>query len=224
MCCVQRERCIPVAEKKRQPLPREEAEETRQTILRVAHELFMTYGYRSVTTRQLAEACGLTQPALYHYFADKEELYLAVVTEEIGKITVAIERILRRSEQAAERLKLVANFLLSRLHSDLSLMLHDVRYEVSPEAREKLDEQFRNGFIIPIVTIFEEGMKRGELRALEQGGLAPFPATFLFMNMLSGFAAQRRENLSARDRQMYQATSADTCVRVLLYGLGTSSP
>jgi len=165
-----------MAEKKRQPLPREETEETRQTILRVAHELFMTYGYRSVTTRQLAEACGLTQPALYHYFADKEELYLAVVTEEIGKIKVAVERILRRSVQAAERLKLVANFLLSRLHSDLSLMLHDVRYEVSLAAREQLDEQFHQGFLVPIVTIFEEGIRQGELRAAEQGGLAPLPA------------------------------------------------
>lgn len=211
-----------MAEKKRQPLPREEAEETRQTILRVAHELFMTYGYRAVTTRQLAEGCGLTQPALYHYFADKEELYLAVVKEEIGKIKVAIERILRRSEQAAERLKLVANFLLSRLHSDLSLMLHDVRYEVSPEAREQLDEQFRHGFIVPIVAIFAEGIRRGELRAIEQGGLAPLPATFIFMNMLSGFAAQRQDNVSARDRQAYQTASADTCVRVLLHGLGTS--
>jgi len=212
-----------MAEKKRQPLPREETEETRQTILRVAHELFMTYGYRSVTTRQLAEACGLTQPALYHYFADKEELYLAVVTEEIGKIKVAVERILRRSVQAAERLKLVANFLLSRLHSDLSLMLHDVRYEVSLAAREQLDEQFHQGFLVPIVTIFEEGMRQGELRAAEQGGLAPLPAALLFMNMLSGFATQLREMVSARDRQMYQAASADTCVRILLHGLGTSN-
>lgn len=213
-----------MAERKRQPLPREEAEETRQTILRVAHELFMIYGYRAVTTRQLAEGCRLTQPALYHYFADKEELYLAVVTEEIGRIKVAIERILHRSEQAAERLKLVASFLLGHLHSDLNLMLHDVRYEVSPAAREQLDEQFRSGFIVPIVTIFEEGMEQGELRTIEQGGLAPLPATLLFMNMLSGFATQRQENVNEHDRQAYQAASADTCVRVLLYGLGTSRP
>lgn len=182
----------------------------------------MTYGYRAVTTRQLADMCGLTQPALYHYFADKEELYLAVVSEEMSKTKAAIERILRRSEQAAERLKLVAHFLLSRIHSDLSLMLHDVRYEVSPKAREQLDEQFRNGFLVPIVAIFEEGIRRGELLSVEEGGLASLPATTLFMNMLSGFAIQRRENVSVRDRQLYQTASADTCVRVLLRGLGKS--
>ncbi|HLI68929.1 MAG TPA: TetR/AcrR family transcriptional regulator [Ktedonobacteraceae bacterium] len=209
-----------MAGRKRQPVTREAAEETRQTILRVAQQLFMTYGYRSVTTRQLAEVCGLTQPALYHYFADKEELYLAVVSEEIAKITVALERILRRSEEVSERLKAVAGFLLSRMHYDLSLMLHDVRYEVSTETRDKLDSQFRNGFIVPIAAIFEDGILKGELRDAAQGGLAPFPAAYLFMTMLSGFAARRQENATARDQQAYQAASAETCVRILLHGLG----
>jgi AcrR family transcriptional regulator len=67
----------------RKHVPQENVEETRNAILRVAQHLFMTYGYRAVTTRQLAEACGLTQPAFYHHFADKRALYLAVVTEEV---------------------------------------------------------------------------------------------------------------------------------------------
>lgn len=211
-----------MAAKKRQPLTQEEAEETRQTILRVAQQLFMTYGYRAVTTRQLADVCGLTQPALYHHFADKEEIYLAVVSEEIAKMKVAIERILRRSEEVPERLKSVAGFLLSRFRYDLSLMLHDVRYELSPDTRNMLDEQFRNGFIVPIATVFEEGIRCGELRSVEKGGLPPFPSAYLFLNMLSGFATRLRENTTVHDQQSYSAASADICVRVLLHGLGSS--
>jgi AcrR family transcriptional regulator len=211
-----------MARKKRLSVAGEVAEETRQTILRVAEQLFMTYGYRAVTTRQLAEVCGLTQPALYHYFADKEEIYLAVVSEEIAKIHLALERIVRRADNVSERLQAVAGFLLSRMHYDLNLMLHDVRYEVSTKTRDKLDAQFRQGFIVPIAAIFEQGIQRGELRGAAQGGMAAFPAAYLFMTMLSGFATRSPQNATARDLQAYQAASAETCVRILLHGIARS--
>lgn len=200
-----------------------EREETRQIILRVAQQLFMQYGYRAVTTRQLAEACGLTQPALYHYFSDKQELYLAVVTEDIAKIKAAIERIARRSETVPERLKQVASFLLGRLQYDLSLMLHDVRYELSPDTRALLDEHFRSGFILPLAALFEQGIRQGLLCSVEAGGLDPLPAAYLFMTMLSAFAKAPQGNESARERQTAHAASADRVVHILFHGLAGSN-
>jgi AcrR family transcriptional regulator len=199
-----------------------EREETRQIILRVAQQLFMQYGYRAVTTRQLADACGLTQPALYHYFSDKQELYLAVVTEDIAKIKAAIERITRRSEGVPERLKLVASFLLGRIQYDLSLMLHDVRYELSPDARALLDKQFHSGFILPLTALFEQGVREGLLCSVEAGGLAPLPTAYLFMSMLSAFAKAPQGDASARGRRTAHAASADMLVRILFHGLSGS--
>ncbi len=43
----------------------DDAAETQGTILRTAEQLFMTYGYGAVSTRHMAGACGLAQPALY---------------------------------------------------------------------------------------------------------------------------------------------------------------
>jgi AcrR family transcriptional regulator len=43
--------------------------ETRCLILQAAHRPFMEQGYRAVSTRQIAAACGITQPALYRHFA-----------------------------------------------------------------------------------------------------------------------------------------------------------
>src|SRR5579884_2535199 len=163
---------------RRQKRVSHEEAETRNAILRAAQELFMRYGYRSVTTRQLAEVCGLTQPALYHYFSDKESLYLAVVSEEIARVKVALERITRRSEDVAERLKHVTVFLLGRVQYDLSLMLHDVRYELSAESRALLDKQFRDGFILPLAALFEQGVQQGLLRPVEDGGLAPLQCAY----------------------------------------------
>src|SRR5579884_1347641 len=110
---------------------REDAEETLRTILRTAQQLFMEYGYRAVTTRQIASACGLTQPALYHYFRDKQELYLAMMHEEVAKMRAALERMARRGESVAERLQRIVVYLLNSGQHDLDIMLHDIRHELS---------------------------------------------------------------------------------------------
>ncbi len=221
MLCLPRQGGIqePMARKNHLQQTHGEIEETRQTILTVAHRLFMQYGYRSVTTRQLADACGLTQPALYHHFPDKQALYLAVITEEIARVKAALERITRRSDTAPELLRHVASFLLGRIEYDLSLMLHDVRYEMSSEVRQQLDKQFLNGFIVPIAGIFGQGIQQGQLQSVEEGGLAPFSAAFMFMNMLSFFTREQQRNAATYSGPASPATSADALVRILLHGI-----
>lgn len=45
--------------------------------LAVAHDLFAARGYTTVTMDGVATAVGVTKPLLYHYFGNKERLYLA---------------------------------------------------------------------------------------------------------------------------------------------------
>jgi AcrR family transcriptional regulator len=46
-------------------------------MLGVAHALFAERGYAAVTMDDVAGAAGITKPLLYHYFGNKEQLYLA---------------------------------------------------------------------------------------------------------------------------------------------------
>jgi AcrR family transcriptional regulator len=52
--------------------PRLDGEDTAAEILDAAAELFTTVGFGSVTTRRLAEAAGIRQATLYHYFPNKK--------------------------------------------------------------------------------------------------------------------------------------------------------
>jgi TetR/AcrR family transcriptional regulator, regulator of cefoperazone and chloramphenicol sensitivity len=52
-------------------------EETRQRILDVALQGFGEASFKTVTTRQIAEAAGVSLPTLQYYFGDKEGLYRA---------------------------------------------------------------------------------------------------------------------------------------------------
>jgi AcrR family transcriptional regulator len=48
-----------------------------QQTLGEAHALFAERGYAAVTMDDVAAAVGVTKPLLYHYFGNKERLYLA---------------------------------------------------------------------------------------------------------------------------------------------------
>jgi AcrR family transcriptional regulator len=48
-------------------------------IIDAATSLFSQHGYNSVTIKQLADACGITDAALYRYFDSKQAIYIAVL-------------------------------------------------------------------------------------------------------------------------------------------------
>ncbi|GCE26669.1 TetR family transcriptional regulator [Dictyobacter alpinus] len=201
---------------------REDSEETRHTILRTAEQLFMEYGYRAVSTRQIADACGLTQPALYHYFADKQMLYVEVIKENTTKTQTALERIVRRNEGVAERLSLVVRYLHSTTQHDIGLMLHDIQHELSPQMQELLNDLFNTCLIAPIASVFEDGIRQGLLRHPQQGGLDAINSAYLLMTMLPKFIDRpQSQEGSALHSNRYGATieQAEMVVQVLLYGL-----
>src|SRR5579884_975876 len=179
----------------------EDAEETLRTILRTAQQLFMEFGYRAVTTRQIAGACGLTQPALYHYFHDKQELYVAMMHEEVAKMRAALERIGRRGESVSERLQRVTLYLLNSSQHDMDIMLHDIRHELSSEAQTALASLFQTGIVAPIASIFIAGMEEGSLRDLEHGGVEANTAAYLLLSMIARQPDRARSEQGGRGSQ-----------------------
>ena len=58
-------------------MPRKRAptfEAQREDILAAAARLFADQGFSATSMNQVAEACGVAKPTLYHYFQDKQEL------------------------------------------------------------------------------------------------------------------------------------------------------
>ncbi len=54
---------------------------TRETLLRVAHDLFAERGFAAVGTEEIVARAGVTRGALYHHFVDKQDLFRAVHEE-----------------------------------------------------------------------------------------------------------------------------------------------
>jgi AcrR family transcriptional regulator len=195
-----------------------EAGETRRLLLQAAQHLFSAYGYRAVSTKQIAEACGITQPALYKHFTDKQDLYVAMVLETLVPVKTALERIAQRSLSVREHLRLVAVYLLTTTRQDMMMMGHDMRYELTSQGQESLQHAFREAILLPLTTIFEEGMRQGLLRSPTQEGVTAFMATMLFLNLISTFVSQAPEATSF-ESQMTVEQQARLIVEFMLHGL-----
>ena len=92
------------------------AEERRQQILELATELFARQGYRGTTTREIAQRVQVNEAIIFRHFPTKEELYWAVIENQI-RIRAGRERLEARLAAGGsdrEMLTAIAEELLSR--------------------------------------------------------------------------------------------------------------
>lgn len=65
--------------------------ETQKTLRRAARKLFTKKGYSGANTEELVGSARLTKGALYHHFANKKELYHAVVEDVERELVETLE-------------------------------------------------------------------------------------------------------------------------------------
>jgi AcrR family transcriptional regulator len=72
-------------------------DDQREAILQQATELFAERGYTETSMNQVAEACGLSKPALYHYFRDKSALLVGITEEHVMRLESVTEQVMARN-------------------------------------------------------------------------------------------------------------------------------
>ncbi len=76
--------------------------DTRRAILRAAIQAFGRAGYSAATTRQIAEAAGVNQPAINYYFGGKDGLYKACAEEILANFTGPLGEVSQRAYTATQ--------------------------------------------------------------------------------------------------------------------------
>jgi AcrR family transcriptional regulator len=84
---------------------RGEGHTRREEILQAAKELFLEQGYDSTTIRRIADRVGISAPALYLYFKDKEALMLALCDQTFGHLLEAIVELEKTVADPRERVR-----------------------------------------------------------------------------------------------------------------------
>lgn len=206
------------------PTREQHAEETRATILREAKRLFMEFGYRAVSTRMVAEAAHLTQPALYHHFAGKEDLYVAVLTHELAEMGDRLLAIAGQDRPSLERLEQAASYLLGRTHQNITLMQHDIRTELGDEAASTVGARFFANVVEPLNRMVEAAIAEGIVASPEEVGLAPMQMGLYFLHQVSFMTRPpaRTEHGYAIARHMREQPREKLVVSLFLRGVGAA--
>jgi AcrR family transcriptional regulator len=97
-------------------------DERRETILKVAREVFFEQGYTAASMSTIAARLGGSKGTLYNYFKNKEELFEAQVRERCGQ---AADRILEISVEGepAETLTRLGEQYLEHLYSEETVQM-----------------------------------------------------------------------------------------------------
>lgn len=126
-------------------------------ILAAATEMFMSIGFKRTSTRAIARQVGITQPNLYHYFPNKEALYLAVIGNELQQLNHDLSAILEMDIHSLdEALREVTLILLNYDKVDYMSLHFDMIHSVSEPTRKKMYTGWEEKMLVPITQIFAQ--------------------------------------------------------------------
>lgn len=134
----------------------EKLAKTRTAIMNTATKLFLENGFAGTSTRDIAKEIGITQPALYHHFSDKEVLFLDVLTEHCAKVRQGINRVMRKDDiDPKERLWEITQVLLRNHPRDVYEQWKAAEQLLSSSSKRKLDMIFMMDYIDPVSEYFK---------------------------------------------------------------------
>jgi AcrR family transcriptional regulator len=112
----------------------------RAGILQEAARLFAERGFAGASMSELALACGISKPLLYHYYRDKEHLLADIVNGYVdGLIRIVAEVRARRLEPEDEFRSLLDRFMQEYEHAQAQhrVLVQDVKF-LAPAERRKV--------------------------------------------------------------------------------------
>jgi TetR/AcrR family transcriptional regulator len=143
------------------------AERTRAAILAAAERLFARRGYAGTRLKDVAEAVGVKQAALFYHFPDKQTLYDAVIDDAFGGLVARLDEAFSVPSPIASRIERAVEAWVDAIVARPALARLILRYAAEAEERPAqslfpaAERLLRRGW-----SLFEQGRASGELQPL----------------------------------------------------------
>jgi AcrR family transcriptional regulator len=146
-----------------------ESSPAREQLLKVAGALFSEKGYSSVTLKDIAQALGVRQAALYYHVPEgKEQLFVEVMARNFQRHSKGIEQALAQAEpHFIAQLKALANWLLSQPPLDMARLARSDLPSLSEKNAQYLYNLGNVLLMEPIRQVITKGYQQGEIRLVD---------------------------------------------------------
>ena len=187
---------------------RDEAAETRSSILDAAERVFSQRGVSHTSLEDIAKAAGVTRGAIYWHFRNKSELFSAMV----NRVSLPIEEIVARSadnenENPLVLLKEAAVSALKRTATDpqcqrvFEIVTHKCEYlEDTADVRERISH-IKCGCVERTEQAIRNAIKRGLLPKTLDARLAAVGLDAMIYGLISNWLADRSYVKLERDAE-----------------------
>ena len=169
---------------------KEDAELTRQTLLKAATGVFSRQGYAATRLEDIAAAAGVTRGAVYHHFGSKVELFAEIVDEASQISDQAIQRAIQEGGSFLDVIRRILVYTTQLLAEDdryragTALLLFNAWDSSELAGLRERRLQDGHSTLQQVEVYFRTAVAQGEVRA----DLDPQVATRAFMAYQNGLA------------------------------------
>lgn len=137
----------------------------KEMLLKTAAHLFLERGFRQTSMNDLAKLLGISKPALYYYFPNKDEILVSCYEQGIAVIESALDLSGKLKGTGLERIRaLIAAYVETVLTVDFGLLVASLDDEdLNPQSREKV-RKLKRRIDSTARKFLEEGMRDGSIR------------------------------------------------------------
>lgn len=141
----------------------------REEILRKAAELLGRFGFKKTTMEDIARAIGKSKSSLYYYYKTKEEIFEAVVAEDMDESRRTTEEKMNSVELAPEKFRLMFTTIFGSIREKIdkfSVFRADVME--NPTLMENIGKErdvYMENLLRDLVLY---GIERGEIRKMTE--------------------------------------------------------
>ncbi|MGD9942903.1 MAG: TetR/AcrR family transcriptional regulator [Burkholderiaceae bacterium] len=158
--------------------------DTKSLIIKQAAKLFARGDYTGTSIHDIAHAVGISKPALYHHFSDKEEIYFEIVNPVLRDMCENAEAVGANGKPAAEQLR---DFMLVHVRyveqNNAACAASQVAFRSLTEpAKRESALQWRDRHEAVLRRILERGVSDGTLQIAEVNAAAR-----MILTILNGF-------------------------------------
>lgn len=140
-------------------------EDARERVLQAAETLFNEFGYTAVTVHHIAKKLDIKAASLYYHApGGKEELFVMVMERSLERHRAGIQSALEAagSDLSARCKAIISWFLSQGPLGYLRLLMSDLA-GIDESLANRLRNLARESLTLPIVKVFEEAQRQGEI-------------------------------------------------------------